>query len=116
MTEETYDRRKEDRHLTELERRIEKNESKIAEIQGILRFDVVRLNGAWAKRFEALEGNVRMINQSSATKAEIDRALKQQTQELKRAKESRFTKSEKIAGLLFAALLLGVDILHIFIG
>jgi hypothetical protein len=110
MNDESWDRRKEDRHLNALERRI-------IEVENILRFDVVKRSGTWWKkldqRLEILETNVRMMNQQAATKAEIDRALRQQTKELKREKASRFTRREKLVGLAISAALVTINILEI---
>jgi len=98
-----HDRRKEDRFLSEVERRI-------GEIESILRFDVVRKSGPWAERFERLESAVREISNTLATKTEIESALRDQTRTLKASKQSKFTRREKTIGLLIAAGLFGLDL------
>jgi uncharacterized membrane protein len=109
VSEETYERRKEDKHLTSLERRIGQMEVDIADIKSILRFDVVR-----KEAFINLEKLVGNTVSDIATKREIDTALQKQTKELKSEKATRFTRREKWLASLTGISLIVINILELF--
>jgi hypothetical protein len=89
--------------------RLERLERQVA----VLEATVVRRNGPIVDELRSVGRDLRDFKSETASREEVRTELARQTRELKHSREERFSRREKLAGTLFAAALLALNLLQV---